>query len=74
MDNREILKKIVADRIKDLMIENNLNTQQLADEINIPRTSISNWLNLRRTIQIDALIKVAEYFNVTTDYLLGREE
>ena len=66
-------KKIFADRLKDLMSEKNLNNQNLSDEIGIPRTSISNWLNGRRTVQIDALVKIALYFGVSTDYLLGLE-
>lgn len=66
-------KKIFADRLKDLIDENNLNNQKLSDAIGIPRTSISNWLNGRRTVQIDALVKIALYFKVSTDYLLGIE-
>ena len=66
-------KKIFADRLKDLIDENKLNNQKLSDAIGIPRTSISNWLNGRRTVQIDALVKIALYFKVSTDYLLGIE-
>lgn len=66
-------KKIFADRLKDLIDENNLNNQKLSDATGIPRTSISNWINGRRTIQIDALVKIALYFKVSTDYLLGIE-
>ena len=66
-------KKVFADRLKDLIEENNLNNQKLSDAIGIPRTSISNWINGRRTVQIDAVVKIALYFGVSTDYLLGLE-
>ena len=67
------LKDIVADRLNDLIKERNLNSAQLSRLVNIPRTSISNWLNKKRLIQVDALIKFSEFFGVTTDYLIGRE-
>lgn len=66
-------KEIFAERLKDLIAEKGLNNQKLSDLTGIPRTSISNWLNGRRTVQIEALAKIALYFGVTTDYLLGIE-
>ncbi len=72
MDNINT-KKIFAERLKELIVDKKLNNQKLSDAIGIPRTSISNWINGRRTVQIDALVKIAVYFGVTTDYLLGLE-
>lgn len=66
-------KKIFADRLKDLITEKGLNNQKLSDLTGIPRTSISNWLNGRRTVQIEALVTLALFFNVSSDYLLGIE-
>lgn len=66
-------KEIFSERLQDLINENGLNNQQLSDATGIPRTSISNWLNGRRTVQIEALAKIAIFFKVTTDYLLGLE-
>ena len=67
-------KENFKERLKDLIGENGLNNQQLSDATGIPRTSISNWLNGRRTVQIEALVKIALFFGVTTDYLLGLED
>ncbi len=66
-------KKIFAERLKDLITERGLNNQKVSDLTGIPRTSISNWLNGRRTVQIEALVQLALFFGVTTDYLLGLE-
>ncbi len=66
-------KKIFAERLKDLIDEKGLNNQQVSDKTGIPRTSISNWVNGRRTVQIEALVQLALFFGVTTDYLLGLE-
>lgn len=66
-------KQIFKDRLEDLMKDKDLNSTKLAKHTGIPRGSISNWLNKKRTIQIDALCVLADFFGVTTDYLLGRE-
>ncbi len=66
-------KVIFAERLQDLIRENGLNIQKLSDLTGIPRTSISNWLNGRRTVQIEPLVTLALYFKVSTDYLLGIE-
>ena len=67
INSREIFKE----RLKDLISEKSLNNQKLSELTGIPRTSISNWLNGRRTVQIEALVKIALFFGVSTDYLLG---
>lgn len=66
-------KKIFSERLKDLINEKGLNNQKVSDLTGIPRTSISNWINGRRTVQIEALVQLALFFGVTTDYLLGLE-
>lgn len=70
INSREIFKE----RLKDLISEKGLNNQKLSELTGIPRTSISNWLNGRRTVQIEALVKIALFFGVSTDYLLGLED
>ena len=68
------IEKVFAERLKDLMVERNLNSVELSIKTNIPRTSISNWLLCKRSVNVDALCKFAEFFDVSTDYLLGRED
>ena len=66
-------KEVFKERLKELIAEKGLNNQKLSDLTGIPRTSISNWINGRRTVQIEALVQLALFFGVTTDYLLGLE-
>ena len=68
------LQEIFAERVKDLLQERNINRNELSRETGIPKTSISGWLNLKRAIQIDSLCKIALFFGVSTDYLLGLED
>ncbi|MBQ7973935.1 MAG: helix-turn-helix transcriptional regulator [Clostridia bacterium] len=42
-------------------------------EIGLSRTSSQNWRNHNSKPGTDALIKIANYFNVSVDYLVGRE-
>lgn len=62
------------ERFKKLREEKGLTQSQLAEELNIARTSISNYELGTRRPDIDVLITVADYFKVTTDYLTGRSE
>lgn len=61
---------IFAIRLKGLM-ENKVTQQQLADVLNIKRQTISLYLNGVSLPPIEKLVDIANYFNVSTDYLLG---
>ena len=67
MDN----KKIFADRLVELRESRGVSQQTLADDLEITRQSLSLYEKAKRTINIDLLVKIAKYFNVSTDYLLG---
>ncbi len=58
-------------RLKDLREDANLQQRVLADYLNIKQNTYSQYENGQRQIPIDALIKLAKYYNVSTDYLLG---
>lgn len=55
----------------DLMAEKGINQRQLSAKAEIPPTTISGWLKADRLPDYSALIKLAEYFDVSADYLLG---
>ena len=74
MKNREVVQKIFIERFKDLLKEKGISQAKLSRDTKIPQQSISSWLVGVRTIQIDSLCILADYFGVTTDYLLGRED
>ncbi|MEX1452130.1 helix-turn-helix domain-containing protein [Enterococcus sp. GC34] len=62
----------LLERIKKLAKDRNLSIYQLEEEINIGRNTIYQWN--KRTPSSDKLEAVANYFNVSVDYLLGRTE
>lgn len=45
-----------------------------ADELHINKSNVSNWKKQGYTPRGDALQRIAEYFDVSTDYLLGKTD
>ena len=60
-------------RIKELRKQAKLSQQTLADQIGVFRNTISNWETGYSQISLENAKKVAEYFGVTIEYLLGSE-
>ena len=61
-------------RIKQLRENRGLIQEILAAELGITQQMLSKYERDILCIKVDVLMKIAEYFNVTTDYLLGISE
>lgn len=61
-----------AQRLKTFRKERCITQQQLADGVGISKGGLSYYENSGRTPDISILERFADYFGVTTDYLLGR--
>ena len=59
-------------RIKELRTAQNLNQKDFAKIIGIAQPTLSGWETGRTQIDYENLNKLADYFNVSLDYLLGR--
>lgn len=59
-------------KIKELRVEKGIDQQTLAQALKIGKGSISNWEVGRTEPSIDYILSLADYFEVSTDYLLGR--
>lgn len=62
-----------ATRIKQLRIDNNLTQRDIADKIGITPTGISYWESGNAIPNFETLKKLADFFNVSIDYLTGNE-
>lgn len=60
-------------RLIHLRTINNLTQKELADILNIERSTLSSYETGRRYPTISVLIRIADTFNVSIDYLLGRK-
>lgn len=68
---KSIVRATFPKRLKGLRAEKGVYQEQLAKEINIGRASISNYENGARIPDAAVTAALADYFDVSTDYLLG---
>jgi transcriptional regulator with XRE-family HTH domain len=61
-------------RLKELRKKKGLSQLRLATELNTTQNTISRYETGEREPGIDELIKIADYFNISVDYLIGRTE
>lgn len=62
---------MINDNIKKLRTARGLTQVELATALGVSKQCVSNWENDYIQPSIDMLIKLAAYFKVSTDYLLG---
>lgn len=60
-------------RLKELRINSNLSQRDLEKKISFNQSSIEKWENHKNEPSMTALIELANIFNCSIDYLVGRE-
>ena len=60
----------VADRIQHLRKTKGISQEELADKIGVSRQAVSKWESEQSLPDIDKIIVLSEFFDVTTDYIL----
>ena len=63
---------MVLQHLRDMREDNNLTQTQVANLLHIKQTTYSGYEIGAHNIPVDALIKLADYFNTSIDYLVGR--
>lgn len=63
-----------GDIIKKNRIAHNLSQVQLAAELNVSKQTVSNWENNNILPSIEMLVKISQFFSVSTDYLLELDD
>ncbi len=58
-------------RLKELREDLDIKQKDIAEYLHIKQNTYSQYENEQRQLPIDVLIKLAEYYNVSTDYILG---
>ena len=66
--------KIFSERLKELRKDKGLSTEALGKIIGVSDTAVCNWENNKHDVRGEQLIKLADYFGVSSDYLLGLED
>ncbi|GAA6393674.1 hypothetical protein I4100191B2_11560 [Clostridiales bacterium] len=62
-----------GDRIRRLLSDRNISQKDFAAEIGVAASTAGNYVNGMREPDYETLRRIAQYFQVSTDYLLGRK-
>jgi len=60
----------IADRIQNLRKVKGISQEELADKVGVSRQAVSKWESEQSVPEIDKVILMSDYFEVTTDYIL----
>lgn len=61
----------LSQRLRELRKQNGYTQNEIAELLNCTQVTYSNYETVRRCISIQSLIRLAEFYNVSTDYMLG---
>lgn len=68
------MEVLIIQRINELLKSEGLNQSKLANGIAVNQSTVCNWLNGKKEPSIESLWKLADFFDVSVDYLIGRKE
>ncbi len=66
--------KVFAKRLKALRTANDLTLQQLGDAIQSTKATIGNLENSNKQPSLSMVVALADFFDVSLDYLVGRSD
>ncbi len=61
-------------KLKELRKEKHLTQQQFAQIMNVSKTTVCQWETSKQEPSLENVVFIAQYFGVTSDYLLGLED
>lgn len=64
----------ISETLEELLIINGYTQKTFAEKANLKEACISRYIHLGTPPALDILIYIADFFNCSTDFLLGREE
>jgi repressor LexA len=62
-----------SEKFKSKRKETGLSQREIAPKLHVSQQTVASWENGTRMPSPDVMLTIAEFFNVSTDYLLGRE-
>lgn len=71
---KEAYRVIIADRVRALRLSKKMTQEELSDKINTNTLTYRGYENLKSDIPIVYLIRIADLFDVSLDYLMGRTD
>ncbi len=68
------MKIYLGERLKELRTEKGMTQKELAEALGINSVTYLHYEKSQREPPLSLLVEMAEYFDVTTDYLLGKTD
>lgn len=65
-------KNLFCSNLKELRLSKNLTLEQLGKTFSVTKQTVSRWENGNRLPPLDVVVSLADYFDVSLDYLVGR--
>lgn len=62
------------ERLKELRKINRITQKELAEHLGFTHVAVTKWENGQREPDFSTVVKLAQFFNVSTDYLLGKTD
>lgn len=69
----EVITMNTGTRLAYLRNKKGLSQPQLAEKLSVSQSTIAMWESNKRKISAEDIVRLADLFSVTTDYLLGRQ-
>ena len=67
-------KELFSVRLRELRASKEISTKSLANEVGVSQQAISQFENAVAAPHVNTLTALADYFNVSLDYLVGRSD
>ncbi|MBE5740578.1 MAG: helix-turn-helix transcriptional regulator [Clostridiales bacterium] len=67
------MKNSLNENIRNFRVARGINQIELGKILGVTKQCVSNWENDNVLPSVEMLVRLADYFNVSTDALLGRE-
>ena len=61
-------------RIRDLREDSDLTQKEIGEKLNLPQRTYAYYESGKRTLPPEILIALADFYNTSTDYILGRTD
>lgn len=68
-----ITSNIFPQRLKELRLKKGLTQTELGEKVGVKQNTFTNWENGKREPSFENLVKLADLFDVSLDWLFGRE-
>ncbi len=64
----------ISERLKELMISKGIDNKTLSKKIGVSESTVSRWKSNCKYMHLSSALKIADYFNCSLDFLVGRSE